>query len=295
GKPQMMLAATGTREILRSKEYIFEPKLDGYLALCQKKAGALRFISRNNRDITLEFPELSFGDLIKADCVLDGEIVIYDEKGNPSFSLLQQRKHHRLQPTYVAFDILELEGRNLKVLPLSERKRLLAGVIEEGRNLQTMPSAENGEQLWNVVTSRGLEGVMAKKKESAYVAGRSRAWLKIKLEKTVDCVIVGFVTKTREIASLALGLYDQGTLTYTGQVGAGFSESLLDELAKELVRARNNVALPKNVHPVVPDKVCEVKYLEYTKDHRLRAPVFLRLRDDKPAEECTIDQVTNGA
>jgi len=291
----MMLAATGTHETLRSKEYIFEPKLDGYRALCQKKAGTLRFTSRNNRDITLEFPELSFGDLIKADCTLDGEIVIYDEKGNPSFALMQQRKHHRPPPTYVAFDILELEGRDLRGLPLSERKQLLAEVIEEGRNLQTMPSTDSGEELWNVVMTRGLEGVMAKKRESVYVTGRSRYWLKIKLEKTVDCVIVGYVTKTREIASLALALYDQGTLSYIGQVGTGFSESLLDTLNKELIRASNDVALPKNVHPVVPNKVCEVKYLEYTKDHRLRAPVFLRIRDDKSATECTVDQVTNGA
>jgi bifunctional non-homologous end joining protein LigD len=291
----MMLAATGTREILQSKAYLFEPKLDGYRALCQKKGGVLRFISRNNRDITLEFPELSFGDLIKADCTLDGEIVIYDEKGNPSFALMQQRKHVRAPATYVAFDILELDGRDLRRLPLSERKKLLSGTIKEGKNLQTMPSTENGEELWNVITARGLEGVMAKKKESVYVTGRSRAWLKIKLEKTADCVIVGYATKTREIASLALGLYDGVTLTYIGQVGTGLSESLLDKLSKELVRASNDVTLPTNVHPVVPDKVCEVKYLDYTKDGRLRAPVFLRIRDDKSTRECTIDQVTTGA
>src|SRR5665811_182857 len=100
----MMLAATGTRETLRSKSYIFEPKLDGYRALCLKRGGTLQFISRNNRDITPEFPELAFGDLIKSDCMLDGEIVIYDEKGNPSFALMQQRKHLRPPPTYVAFD-----------------------------------------------------------------------------------------------------------------------------------------------------------------------------------------------
>lgn len=291
----MMLAATGTKEVLTSTEYIFEPKLDGYRALCEKKAGTLRFTSRNDRDITREFPELAFGDLIKADCVLDGEIVIYDEKGNPSFSLLQGRKHHRRPPTYVAFDILELEGRDLKTLPLSARKRLLAGVVEEGRNLQTMPGTVDGERLWGVVTARHLEGVMAKKKESVYVTGRSHAWLKIKDEKTADCVIVGYVTKTRTIASLALGLYDTGRLTYVGQVGTGFSESLLSELAKVLVRARSDVALPKNVQPVAPDNVCEVRYLQYTKDNRLRASVFVRMRDDKPADECTIDQVRSVA
>ncbi|MGZ4862090.1 MAG: non-homologous end-joining DNA ligase [Halobacteriota archaeon] len=291
----MMLAAIGTRELLKSTEYIFEPKLDGYRALCEKKAGTLRFTSRNNRDITREFPELAFGDLIKADCMLDGEIVIYDEKGNPSFSLMQRRKHHRLPPTYVAFDILELEGRNLKTLPLSARKRLLAGVVEEGRNLQTMPGTTDGERLWEVVTARHLEGVMAKKKDSIYVTGRSRAWLKIKDEKTVDCVIVGYVTKTRTIASLALGLYDAGSLTYVGQVGTGFSESLLGDLVNELVSGPSDVALPKDVQPVVPDKVCEVRYMEYTRDNRLRAPVFVRMRDDKPADECTIDQVRSGA
>ena len=291
----MMLAATGTCTALRSKAYIFEPKLDGYRALCEKKEGTLRFLSRNNRDITLEFPELSFGDRIKADCTLDGEIVIYDEKGNPSFALMQQRKHLRHPPTYVAFDILELGGRDLRRLPLSERKQLLAETIDEGGNLQLMPSTENGEALWNVVKARGLEGVMAKKKESVYVTGRSRAWLKIKLEKTADCVIVGYATKTREIASLALGLYGGATLTYIGQVGTGFRESLLDKLSKELVRARNDVALPTNLRPVVPDKVCEVKYLEYTKDGRLRAPVFLRIRDDKSPRECTMDQVIQSA
>jgi bifunctional non-homologous end joining protein LigD len=291
----MMLAATGTKEILKSTEYIFEPKLDGYRALCEKKAGTLRFTSRNNRDITREFPELAFGDLIKADCVLDGEIVIYDEKGNPSFSLLQGRKHQRRPATYVAFDVLEVECRDLKTLPLSARKRLLSEVVQEGRNLQTMPSTDDGERLWDVVTVRHLEGVMAKKKESVYVTGRSRSWLKIKDEKTVDCVIIGYVTKTRTIASLALGLYDAGGLTYVGQVGTGFSEALLGELAKELVRARSDVAVPKNVQLVIPDNVCEVRYLQYTKDNRLRAPVFVRMRDDKPADECTIDQVQSVA
>jgi bifunctional non-homologous end joining protein LigD len=291
----MMLAATGTQEILKFEEYIFEPKLDGYRALCQKKAERLRFISRTNRDITLEFPELSFGDLIKADCTLDGEIVIYDEKGNPSFSRMQRRKHHDRLATYIAFDILELEGRDLKRLPLLTRKQMLADVIEEGRNLQIMLSTHNGEELWKVVTSRDLEGVMAKRKDSPYVTGRSHGWLKVKREKTVDCVIVGYITKIRKIGSLGLGLYDNGRLTYVGQVGTGFRESLLDKLATELVRSSNGVVLPKNVQPVVADKVCEVKYLEYTRDHRLRAPVFLRIREDKFPEQCTVEQVQNGA
>jgi bifunctional non-homologous end joining protein LigD len=291
----MMLAAMGTQAILRSRAYLFEPKLDGYRALCQKKGTMLRLVSRNDRDITGEFPELSIGHLIKADCTLDGEIVVYDAKGNPSFALMQQRKRLRLSPTYVAFDILELEGRDLRRLPLTERKQLLAGIVEEGKNLQTMPSTENGEELWNVAMARGIEGVVAKKKESAYVTGRSRSWLKIKLEKTADCVIIGYATKTRTIASLALGLYDGGALTYIGQVGTGFNALLLERLSKQLIAASNDVALPKNVRPVIPASVCEVRYLEFTNGHRLRAPVFLRLRDDKDASECTIDQVLKNA
>jgi bifunctional non-homologous end joining protein LigD len=291
----MMLASTGTKALLKSTEYIFEPKLDGYRALCEKRAGTLRFTSRNGRDITSEFPELAFGDSLKADCVLDGEIVIYDEKGNPSFSLLQQRKHYVRAATYVAFDVLELEGRDVATLPLSTRKRVLGELVTEGKSLQLMPGTDDGERLWDAVTARHLEGVMAKRKESLYVSGRSRAWLKIKDEKTVDCVIVGYLTKIRTIASLALGLYDAGALTYVGQVGTGLSESLLCDLANELVRALNSVVLPKNVQPVVPDKVCEVRYMQYTKDNRLRAPVFVRMREDKPATECTIDQVRSDA
>ncbi|MDD1721390.1 MAG: non-homologous end-joining DNA ligase [Euryarchaeota archaeon] len=291
----MMLAASGIRAILKSEEYVFEPKLDGYRALCQKKAGALRFISRANRDITSEFPELAFSDQIKADCTLDGEIVIYDETGNPSFALLHSHNQHRRAPTYVAFDILELEGRNLQTLPLSKRKLVLAGIIEEGGRLQLMPSTEDGEKLWNIITARHLEGIIAKKKDSIYVSGRSRQWLKIKCEPTIDCVIVGYLTKTRQIASLALGLYDHGKLIYIGQVGTGFTESFLDELAQTFVSSSNGVVLPKSVKHVVPDKVCEVRYTEYTRAHRLRAPVFVRMRDDKPPEECTTDQVTNGA
>ena len=292
---EMMLAAVGTRVILTSKEYFFEPKLDGYRALCQKKAEKLRFISRAHRDITYEFPELAFSDQIKADCILDGEIIIYDERGNPSFALLHSRHQHGRVATYVAFDLLELEGRSLHALPLSKRKLILAGIIDEGRRLQLMPTAEDGEKLWNVVTARHLEGVIAKKKDSTYISGRSRQWLKIKREPTVDCVIVGYMTKTRHIASLALGLYDHGKLSYIGQVGSGFTESSLEELARTFISSSNGVVLPKNVKHVVPDKVCEVRYLEYTKAHRLRSPVFVRMRDDKPPEECTIDQVTNGA
>jgi ATP-dependent DNA ligase len=103
------------------------------------------------------------------------------------------------------------------------------------------------------------------------------------------------MTKTRHIASLALGLYDHGTLTYIGQVGSGFTEAFLDALSERFVSTSNGVVLPKSVRPIAPDKVCEVTYLEYTRGHRLRAPVFVRMRDDKPPEECTTDQVTHGA
>jgi bifunctional non-homologous end joining protein LigD len=283
----MMLAKKGTTRILKSKGYIFEPKLDGYRTFCRYENGTITLRTRNGIDITERYKDMEF--ILKKDCIIDGELIIYDEKGNPSFSLMQRRKGNA---TYVAFDILEAEGENIRRMPIEERKMLLKEIVTETKSVQIMPMTENGEALWKIMEARRLEGVIAKKKGSRYTSARSPDWLKIKNEKTMDCIIAGYITKTRTIASLSLALYDdEGKMEYIGQVGTGFTESFLEDLKKRMIVGKNSARLPSDAISVSPVLVCEVKYLMMTPDRRLRAPVFIRLREDKEPEECTTRQI----
>jgi len=294
-----MLCKNSDKEILKSKDYIFEPKIDGYRAFCIKEKTELKIISRRGNDITEDFPEFKFLKNMKVkQCKLDGEIVIFDEKGNPSFELMQNRSQYKHNAVYIVFDILEKDGKNLKDLPIEDRKNVLAKIVIENANLQIMPSTDDGEKLWNYVTKRNVEGVVAKKKGSPYIGNRSSQWLKIKRQNTIDCVIVGLTQKKREVSSLGLGLYDsQNHLKFIGKVGTGFSEKILRSLNALLKKDKKinfepiTGDLPRDLIPVVPKNVCEVKFLKVTKDSRLRMPVFLRLRDDKLPKECLLDQI----
>lgn len=267
-----MLAKEGTTRVLKSEDHIFEPKMDGYRAICNYEKGKKPgFISRAGN--ALDFP-LDFQ--IGSRCVLDGEIVAYGKGGDPDFNLIRDKKSKKNSSlTFVAFDILKKDGKDLTGLPLIERKKILAETVKDQNQLQTIFYSEDGEFLWNAAKKRGIEGVMAKRKDSRYVQGRSPSWIKIKFYKTTDCVILGYRSGKRKISSLRLGIYDHGKLREIGNVGAGFTEAMLDEL---LARLDNKEVL-----------VCEVRYLEFYKS--LRAPVFLRLRDDKTPQECTFDQL----
>lgn len=295
----MMLSKHAEEEILKSKDYIFEPKIDGYRAFCIKEKDKLKIISRNGNDITADFPEFKFLKNIKAkQCKLDGEIIIYDEKGNPSFEMMQNRSQYHHSAVFICFDILEKEDKVLTNLPIEERKKILSKTIKENENLQLIPFTDDGEKLWHYIKKRHIEGVMAKKKGSEYLHYRSGDWLKIKRQNTIDCVIVGITQKKREISSLGLGLYDNNNeLKFIGKVGTGFSESLLRKLSALLKKDKKiNFAplvgsLPKDFTPVIPENVCEVKFMKVTKDTRLRMPVFLRLRDDKFPRECLLNQL----
>lgn len=298
----MMLAKNSNKETLKSKDYLFEPKIDGYRAECIKAhcKKELEFLSRTGKDITADFPEFQFFKNIKAkQCKLDGEIVIFDEKGNPSFELMQNRSRGNHKAVYIVFDITEKNGKDLRELPIEVRKEILSKTIIEDEHLQSMPFTENGVQLWNKIHKRKLEGVMAKQKGSPYITGRTSEWLKIKEENTIDCVIVGIIQKKREISSLALGLYDENNnLKFIGKVGTGFSEAMLNSLADILEKSKTLKVdpivgdLPTNLIPVIPKKVCEVRFLKVTKDFKLRIPVFLRLREDKLPNECLLTQLT---
>ena len=302
-----MRASPGDRGDRERPDPQFEPKLDGTRALCYVNSD-MHFINRRDHDISERYPEFSFRRNIKASsCVLDGEIVVYDAKGNPSFSLLQRREQTQttragklslLHPaTYVVFDVLELEGKDLTPLKLEERRGILRSILEDGERVQLIVATEDGAKLWGIVENRELEGVIAKRADSPYEPGRrSRSWIKIKTTRTVDCVIIGFTSEKRAVSALALGLYFGQELRYIGRVGTGFTETFLERL-RPVLDERVVQEPPVSNYPqypiiwVRPEMVAEIEYLRVTKNWHLRAPSFHRLRLDKDPKECTSEEL----
>jgi len=302
-----MLAAIGSKDDLERKDFIYEPKLDGYRALCYVNK-QVKLFTRNEHDITDKFPELAdIRDAITAkSCVLDGELVVYNDDGLPNFQLVQGRdqlgsslviaqRSTQHPVTFIVFDILEYNGKSVMDKPLSERKKLLKKIIKDTDRITVIPFTTDGKKLWQQMTKLGVEGVMAKEAESLYYPGkRKKVWLKVKQFQTADCVIIGYTQEKRLISALALGMYDKkGNLVYVGNVGTGFSELEQKELYKKLKPlAIKKVPVDglqlKDIKWVKPKLVSEIKYLEFTKDKKLRNPVFLHLRTDKPPEECKL-------
>jgi bifunctional non-homologous end joining protein LigD len=280
-----MLAKTGDISVLGKPGYIYEPKLDGIRALfhCGK---TVKLLSRNEKDMTERFSGIRVPLIHAASCILDGEIVAYDRRGNPDFNLLQNGG----EAVYVAFDIIEKDGVDLREKPLLERKQILAKTLTENATVQIIVYTEKGKRLWTVMKKRKMEGIIAKKKDSTYQDGkRSESWLKVKLLKTVDAIVIGFTHSKRRISSLALGLYDDGDIDFIGKVGTGFDEAFITQFLPKLLRSSTSkrfAELPKDVVAVVPRYVVEVEYLEVTPDRKLRAPVFKKLREDKDVNEC---------
>lgn len=284
-----MKAQVGSQQDLELPGMIFEPKLDGIRALCYVNK-TLTFYSRNSINITADYPEFAFRDAIKSrSAILDGEIVVFDESLVPRFHLWQ--KGHVAM--YVVFDILMLNGKMLLDEPLLTRKKILEDTVVNGPSIEKMIYTLDGKALWHEVLKRDMEGVIAKGEHSFYYPGkRSRTWLKIKAFKTLEAVIAGYIPGKRFIGALILGIYNRsGALVYVGNVGTGFTESFLSQLLKKLKRLETkksplDVAVKEAVW-VKPQLVCEIKYLEFTPQGILRAPVFLHLRPDKNREEVT--------
>ncbi len=302
-----MLARLGRQEDLKRQGFIYEPKLDGTRALCYKDS-KLTFVNRRDRDITDRYPEFDFIQDIKANrCVLDGEIVVFDSKGNPDFHLLQKREQSsptmrkslsaRYPATYVVFDVLMRDGMDLTGNPLIERRRQLQQMITESKALRTIASSTDGAKLWDLAKKRGIEGVMAKRLDSVYEEGRrSASWLKLKTTNTIDCLIVGYTSELRPLSALALGLIDANSIIFVGKVGTGFTDAFMGSLKARLdeIRIERPLVINPPEQPMFwtrPLLVCEVEYLEVTPQLHLRAPSFKRLREDKMPEDCTLDQI----
>jgi bifunctional non-homologous end joining protein LigD len=304
-------------------DWLFEIKWDGYRAVAFLDAGKLRLVSRNQNDLTARYPELK--DLAKfvraQNAILDGEVVALDDEGRALFSLMQQRTGFRpggrraaeradVPVLYYAFDLLYLDGYDWRRVPLEERKNKLASVLTTGDAVRYSDHyPEQGKALFEMASEKGLEGILAKKRQSFYEERRSREWLKIKIRHRQECVIGGFTVPegSREhFGSIVLGLYDRKKrLIHIGQAGSGFDQKSLAEvwqLLKKLETKQNpffgEVEALRKVSWVKPELVAEIEFAEWTKgadggSPKLRAPVFLGLRDDKDPKDCRLEDAAH--
>ncbi|MGB7332026.1 MAG: non-homologous end-joining DNA ligase [Terriglobales bacterium] len=288
--------------------WLFEIKWDGYRAVAFIEGGHLRLVSRTQNDLTAQFSELgSLPQFVKAErAILDGEIVALDDEGRPSFSLMQQRtgfqpgkrslqRRKGVPVIYYAFDLLYLDGLDLRRVGLEQRKQLLQNRITPGTVVHFSDHyAEKGLDLLEAAKQRGLEGIVAKKRSSAYEEKRSSNWLKIKITQRQECVIGGYTDPegSREyFGALVLGLYDgKQRLIHVGQVGTGFDQKMLKEIFTRLqpLKMKQNpfygeIGGLRKVQFVRPELVAEIKFAEWTHENaeggmKLRAPVFMGLR-----------------
>lgn len=302
--------------------WLFELKLDGYRLLAARGNGPPRLYSRNGNDLASCFPEVSraVGALPLGRVLLDGEVVALDESGRPSFQRLQQRaKLTRAldirraaveNPViYYAFDLLAAEEFDLRPLPLTKRKELLRKLLPPAGLIRFLDHFEGeGEVLYQQVRKLDLEGIVAKRADSTYRAGRSSAWIKVRTRRSDDFVVVGFTNPKGArtgFGALYLAQYVENDLVYSGRAGTGFTGVQLTEVRARLDTIRRPdppcggpIPKEKGTTWTEPQLVCEVEYTERTEEGLLRQPVFLRFRDDKKPEECVAEaagQLGSGA
>jgi bifunctional non-homologous end joining protein LigD len=292
--------------------WIFEIKHDGIRVIAVRNEDRVHLYSRNRRDITASFPEIALAvrHLPCQDFVIDGEIVALDERGLSSFEILQQRLGLSDEPSVeratvevpafmYAFDLLAAAGYDFRPLPLTTRKQALSRLVPKVGVVSYLDHVEtDGVEFFRAATELGLEGMVAKRADSAYASGkRSPDWLKLKAVRTADLAVVGFIPgkgSRKRLGSLMLGWRKNGGFRYAGNVGSGLDEQTIDSLlaAFEPIQAPNPTAeeIPADVARtatfVEPRLVAEVRYSEVLRSGVLRQPVFLRIRHDKSVSEC---------
>jgi len=320
-KPMM---ATLRQKAFDDENWIFEPKWDGIraLAVCGDET---RLFSRNQNDITRGYPELGnlHQRLVAIDAIVDGEVVAF-ENGRPSFEKLQsrinlqndrdiQRATKSIPVSFIAFDVLYLDGESKIELPVEERKEILDSLVVPTSNVFVSTTVEGeGVALAGAARERGLEGIVAKKKGCPYRPGRrGREWLKVKVVHDADVVIGGWSSgegaRSSSFGALLVGAYDDEGLRFLGAVGTGFNTQTLSEVVAALDDAESD-ACPfaegaagikggrfgkpiRNPHWVRPELVAKVEFRELTSGNRLRAPSFKGLRNDKDPEDCLLEDV----
>lgn len=305
------MLATLVDEPFHEPGWIYEIKWDGYRALSYINKGNVEIRSRNNKSFNQKFyPVYEALKKWKVNAVVDGEIIVMNEKGAADFSDLQAwRSEADGHLAYYIFDILWLDGKDLMQKPLAERRELLRSVVPGGdATLRLSESFDaEGKEFFQLAAQFGLEGIIAKKEDSVYTPGiRSKEWLKIKTEKRQEAVIAGYTKNegsSKKFSALLLGLYENGEFVFIGPVGTGFSTKLQEELLKKM-KPLETAKCPFKVVPdynkpsrfrpnppkaevtwVKPQLVCEISYRELTKDGAIRHPSFKGLREDKNAKD----------
>jgi bifunctional non-homologous end joining protein LigD len=295
--------ATLTQDRFSDPGWIFERKLDGERCLAFKSASGVRLMTRNQKEDTSSYPEITEALAAQraSEFIIDGEIVAF-EGSQTRFARLQQRlgvQHPgpdllaAVPAYYYIFDVLWAGDRDVRRLPLRERKQILRDLLDfTGPLVFTEHKDTDGEAYFRQACASGWEGVIAKRADAPYRAGRSRDWLKFKCQSGQEFVIGGFTDPQRSrigFGALLLGYYDpDNTLVYAGKVGTGFTQRTLDRLHATLVGLEQDRPpfgrgrLPRSgVHWVQPRLVAEVGFSEWTTDGQLRQPRFQGLRDDK--------------
>ena len=307
------MAAQLSDKLPKGDDWIFEVKWDGVRGLAFIEDGVLQFYTRNSNRCERQYPELQvIPHYIEAEqAILDGEIVVLDSQGVSHFELIQSRIHSQdanaiakmgqKNPVhFYAFDLLYLDGYDLRKVQLIERKKLLQKIVKPFPLLRVSEHFENdGEHLLEAARAGGLEGLMAKCTTSVYESRRSRNWLKVKLTSEQEFVIGGYTPGERDyFGSLVLGFYEGGKLHYAGNVGTGFNGRNLAELwaLLEPLKSEKNPfvkadKVPKGTIWVKPELVAQIKFANWTGDKKLRAPVYLGLRNDKASKDVSLEQV----
>jgi bifunctional non-homologous end joining protein LigD len=298
--------ATLVDSVPSGSAWLHEMKYDGYRCLLGIGSGRAKIYTRSGLDWSDKFPEIHEAGMRLAarSALIDGEIVKLDDKGNTSFSALQEGISTGGRGlTLFVFDMLELDGQDLTRLSTIERKQQLASLIDECAPpliLYADHIVGQGEKLFHAMCKAGQEGIISKRADAPYVGGRSRNWLKIKCVQRQEFIIVGWSpsdSKARALRSLFLAVNEGGHLRYAGKVGTGFSMAVIADLLGQL-RSREVKKAPVEVpradargaHWVKPELVAEVAFAEFTSDGVVRHASFLGLRSDKPAKEVVVEQ-----
>jgi DNA ligase D-like protein (predicted ligase) len=301
--PPMLATLTG--EAFTRPGWLFEPKLDGVRCLGLRSGRQLQLISRNQKLLNTKYPELvkALESQGPASFLVDGEIVAF-EGGVTSFAKLQQRmqvEHPsgelriKVPVWFYLFDVLMLEGFEIRQLPLRERKRLLANDFQFKDPLRMTEHREtNGEDYFREACRKGWEGIIAKNADSVYVSGRSADWLKFKCINEQEFVIGGFTDPKGSrigFGALLVGYYESGKLEYAGKVGTGYDTKTLENLYAKLKKLESKSSPftsdgrpERGAHWVSPKLVAQIGFAEWTRDGKLRQPRFLGLRLDKEAK-----------